>query len=301
MNLIELLVVIVIIAILIALLMPAVQAARESARRSQCRNHLKQIGLALQNYHATSSTFPPASIRASGYLNNGRDHPRATWAILVLPHLDSGTLYGTYQPDLLSDAPANQALRETLVPSYLCPTDIGQDVLFEPRFGITYQRGNYGANFGAGSWGMDDWQNPEYRGVMNQNVGLRHSEITDGSSNTVMVGELQVQPSLRDNRGVWAFHAAGSASLGLDCDTQCRGINDDSASDWIPFCDPLPNGLSCTFQNNVDSNAGPRSRHAGGAHLLFGDGSARFVYESTDQSTLNALFTSQNQDDVGEF
>ncbi len=301
MSLIELLVVIAIIAILIALLMPAVQAARESARRSQCRNHLKQIGLALQNYHSTSSTFPLASIRAPADLNNGRDNPRAIWTILILPHLDSGTLFETYLPDLPSDDPANQVLRETLVPGYLCPTDIGQDVFFEPRFGITYQRGNYGANFGTGSWGMDDWQKPEYRGVMNQNVGLRHSEITDGSSYTVMVGELQVQPSLRDNRGVWAFHAPGSASLGLDCDTACRGINDESFSDWIPFCDPLPNALSCTFQNTVDSNAGPRSRHDGGAHLLFGDGSARFVDESIDQSTLNAIFTSQNQDDVGEF
>ena len=86
MTLIELLVVIAIIAVLIALLLPAVQMARESARRTQCRNHLKQIGLALENYHSTYGTYPPASIRAPGFTNNGRDEPRSTWTIAILPY-----------------------------------------------------------------------------------------------------------------------------------------------------------------------------------------------------------------------
>ncbi len=300
-TLIELLVVIAIIGVLIALLLPAVQMAREAARRTQCRNHLKQLGLALENYQSTHGVFPPASIRAPAYVNNGRDDPRSTWTIAILPYLDAAPLFNSYNSALSTDDPAHQPLRDAVIPGYLCPSDTGEMMLFEPRLGITYRRGNYGANFGAGSWGTDDWDDKLYRGVMGQNTAVRHADITDGSSHTVLVGELRIQPSAADNRGVWAFPAPGSSSLGLDCDTLCRGINGPSASDWIPFCDAIPNGLSCTFQNAADSNAGPRSRHTGGAHLLFGDGSARFMGDSIDQGTLNALFTSRNQDLTGEF
>ncbi len=103
-TLIELLVVIAIIAILIALLLPAVQMARESARKTQCRNHLKQIGVALENYHATNRIYPPASIRATPFLNNGRDEPRSTWTISILPYLDASPLFKSYVPTVSSDA-----------------------------------------------------------------------------------------------------------------------------------------------------------------------------------------------------
>lgn len=300
-TLIELLVVIAILAALIALLLPAVQMARESARRTQCRNNLKQIGLALESYHSTHGIYPPASIRAPAFVNNGRDEPRSTWTIALLPFLDAAPLYGSYNPLLNTDDTANSKLRETSVPGYLCPTDTGGEISFEPRLGVTYRRGNYGANFGAGSWGADDWLEARYKGVMGQNSAARHADITDGVSQTVLVAELRIQSSLRDNRGAWAFPAAGSASVGLDCDSLCRGINGDSRSDWIPFCDPVPNGMDCSFQNSPDSNAGPRSRHASGAHLLFGDGSVRLVSENISQATLNAIFTSQNQEVAGEF
>lgn len=301
MTLIELLVVIAVIGILIALLLPAVQMARESARRTQCQNNLKQIGLALENYHASHGIYPPASIRAPGFLDNGRDEPRSTWTISILPYLDAAPLYTSYLPTVSTDDPANSLLRETSVPTFLCPTDTGAEISFEPRLGVTYKRGNYGASFGAGSWGTDDWKETQYRGVMGQNASARHADITDGMSHTVLVAELRIQTSLRDNRGAWAFPAAGSASVGLDCDSQCRGINGDSKSDWIPFCDPMPGGLDCSFQNTPDSNAGPRSRHGQGACLLFGDGSVRFVSENVSQTTLNAIFTSQGQEVAGEF
>ena len=301
MTLIELLVVIAIIAILIALLIPAVQMVRESARKTECRNHLKQIGLALENYHATNHIYPPASIRATPFLNNGRDEPRSTWTISILPYLDASPLFKSYDSTLSTDDPANIKLRATSIPAMLCPTDTGSEIPFEPRLGIIYRRGNYGANFGAASWGSDDWLQLKYRGVMGQNVAVRHPDITDGASQTVVVAELRIQPSPRDNRGVWAFHSAGSASVGLDCDSLCRGINSDPTSDWIPFCDPIPGGMPCSFQNNVDSNAGPRSQHRGGAHLLLADGSVRFANQSVSQTTLNAIFTSQNREVAGEW
>ena len=175
MTLIELLVVIAIIALLIALLIPAVQMARESARKTECRNHLKQIGVALENYHASNRIYPPASIRATPFLNNGRDEPRSTWTISILPYLDASPLFKSYIPTLSTDDPANNKLRAASIPGYLCPTDTGSEVPFEPRLGITYRRGNYGANFGAASWGSDDWQQTKYRGVMGQNVAVRHA------------------------------------------------------------------------------------------------------------------------------
>lgn len=301
MTLLELLVVIAIIALLVALLIPAVQQVRESARKAQCVNHLKQIGLALENYHSNQGRFPPAAIREPGDENNGRDRPRGTWTIALLPYLDATPLYQQFDASQPTDSASNLAIREAQPAFYLCPTDTGADVPFEPRLGISYRRGNYGANYGTGSWGTDDWKHAEYRGVMGQNTSVRLADVSDGTSHTVSVGELRIQNSARDNRGAWSFPAPGSSSVGLDCDSQCRAINGPSFSDWIPFCDPLPGGLDCSFQNDADSNAGPRSRHAQGAHLLFCDGSVHFVSESTAQSVLNALFTSQNQETVSEF
>src|SRR5688500_12528847 len=107
MTLIDLLVVIAIIAISIALLIPAVQMARESARRTECRKHLKQIGLALENYHATNGIYPPASIRETAFLNNGRDEPRSTWTISILPYLDASPLYKSYLPTMSTEDTAN--------------------------------------------------------------------------------------------------------------------------------------------------------------------------------------------------
>lgn len=300
-SLLELLTVIAVIALLVALLVPAVQQVREAARKTQCRNNLRQIGLALEGYHDLFRTYPPAAIRSPGDENNGRDRPRSTWTLSLLPHLEMAPLYQRFDASLGTDQSVNSVIREAVVASYRCPTDTGADVRFEPRLGITYQRGNYGANFGAGSWGTDDWGQKRYRGVMGQNAALKHAEMTDGASQTVSVAELRIQASPRDNRGVWAFPAPGSASVGLDCDSLCRSINGDSGSDWIPFCDPVAHGLQCAFQNDADSNAGPRSQHSEGAHLLFCDGSVRFVAQVIDQFLLNAAFTSQNQETVGDF
>lgn len=300
-TLIELLVAIAVIAVLIALLLPAVQSAREAARRLQCTNNLKQIGLALANYHDSHKVFPPASIRAPGFVDNGRDDPRTTWTISILPMLEQAPVYQSWDEALPLTDDANRDLRLTSIPGYLCPSDAGTGILFQPLFGIEFARGNYGANFGSGSWGEAHWKQRRYRGVMgqNQSLGIRH--ITDGSSNTVCVAELRGQASASDNRGVWAFHAPGSSSVGLDCDTFCRGINGDSGSDWIPYCSPTPGGLNCTFQNNADSNAGPRSRHPQGANLLLCDGSARLVSESVDVDVLRRLFTSGDGEVVGEY
>lgn len=295
-TLVELLVTIAIIGLLLAIMLPAVQAVRESVRKTQCQNNLKQIGLALANYHGSFGRLPPASIRPRGFVDNGRDRPRSTWAIAILPMLEQGPLYEMYDSNVDTTADVNRNFRETVVAAYRCPSDPYADVWFEPQVNARFSRGNYAANFGSASWGRRFWADTQYRGVMGQNAGLRFTDITDGTSETVAVAEIRAQPDYGDNRGVWAHPAAGASSVGLDCDKQCRGINDESHSDWIPYCTPMAGNLDCHTQNTEESNAGPRSLHPGGAFLLFCDGSVRFGTEQTNVEVLAAQFTSSNQE-----
>jgi prepilin-type N-terminal cleavage/methylation domain-containing protein len=300
-TLIELLVTIAVISVLIALLLPAVQSAREAARRTQCANNLKQIALALHNYHDIHRTFPPAAIRPPGFVDNGRDQPRSTWAIAILPMIEQAPLYRLYDATRNSTDLANFGFTSSNVSAYRCPTDVAGDLWFEPVLGAPFTRGNYAANYGSGSWGQTYWDDKQYRGVMGQNDGLRIAEITDGSSNTVCVAEIRSQNSVSDNRGAWAFPSPGASSVGLDCDNLCRGINDDPASDWIPYCDAIPAGLPCNFQNTQDSNAGPRSLHTGTATVALCDGSVRLVSETVSIDILRQIFTSGDGEVVGEF
>lgn len=291
-TLIEVLVVIGIIGILIALLLPAVQAAREAMRRARCQNQLHQIGLALANYHSAYGHLPAGSIRPQGYEDNGRDKPRTTWAIAILPMMELTALYEQFDATQDTTANSNQAFRETNVPAYRCPSDPNASIMFEPQFGAKFSRGNYAANFGSASWGVEFWDKTEYRGVMGQNTKLAFQHISAGLSNTVAVAELQIQPDHSDNRGVWAFPAAGASGVGLDCDMKCVGINGDSITDWIPYCVSVPGILECNFQNTNESNAGPRSLHPGGAHLLNCDGSVHFTADQIDVKVLSEQFTS---------
>ncbi len=295
-TLIELLVTIAIIGVLVAIMLPAVQAVRESARKTQCQHNMKQIGLALANYHSAFGRLPPASIRPKGFLDNGRDRPRSTWAIAILPTLEQGVLYDKYDSKVDTSADVNRDFRETILAAYRCPSDPYSDVLFEPQVGARFSRSNYAANFGSASWGKRFWDDTQYRGVMGQNEGLRLTDVGDGTSQTVAVAEIRAQPDYGDNRGVWAHPAAGASSVGLDCDKQCRGINDESHSDWIPYCTSMTGNLDCHTQNTEESNAGPRSLHPGGAFLLFCDGSVRFGTEQTNVEALAAQFTSSNQE-----
>ena len=148
-TLVELLVVIAIIGILIALLLPAVQAAREAARRSQCTNNLKQIGLALQNYHDTFKTFPPVSIfgQAGPYPQRAYHH---TWCTAILPFMEQQPLYDSVDLRLPAWGASKQAIVGTVVPAFLCPSDLelGMDPSQTHGIAIT----NYVASEGYHWW-----------------------------------------------------------------------------------------------------------------------------------------------------
>ncbi len=202
-TLVELLVVIAIIGILIALLLPAVQAAREAARRSQCTNNLKQIGLALQNYHDRTQCFPPVTIYMKGTGANPAppaNNYHHTWLTAILPFMEQGPLYQSIdfrQAAITTTYTApnvvGQQVISTVVNTLLCPSDayLGRDVTQTHNLAIT----NYVGSMGWHWWdGCNQCPNSTVMPGDNRNIftpprSYRMADITDGTSNTIVVSE----------------------------------------------------------------------------------------------------------------
>ena len=267
-TLVELLVVITIIGILIALLLPAVQAAREAARRLQCTNNLKQMGLALHNYHLTNSSFPQASSQYSG-VKQGGGCCGWSWSALILPFLEQDNLYQQIDFDWGYNVTANAHLINQIVSIYHCPTApplkfidccggiSGTDDAAEAQYSAitTHEPAVYALCELASS----SCTGPS-SGVMYDESGIRIADIRDGTSNTLMVGE-------RHTFRMWCAE---------NRITTAPGIN--SGSD--------------------NNNPGPESFHSGGANFAFADGHVSFVTESIDQYVLQALTTRASGDVV---
>ncbi len=220
-TLIELLVVITIIGILVSLLLPAVQAARETARRMQCMNNLKQIGLALHNCHAAIGAFPPGYISEVGPGGPADDQgPGWGWATMVLPYLEQNNVYTQIDRDKDIADPVNAAIRMTSLPIFLCPTDPG-DATFQidksgdstPDYStplvdsdgrpVAVGRSNYVGVFGNPEISPDpgylitdidpvtgkDLRGSAHRGMFCRNTPVHISDVRDGTSHTLFVGE----------------------------------------------------------------------------------------------------------------
>ena len=356
-TLIELLVVIAIIAILIALLLPAVQQAREAARRTQCKNHLKQLGLALHNYHDVYGQFPlGGACNGGGSFNTCNTNFRhedwsTTWAIALLPYLDQAPLWNQWDS---SEASRNQPQVTSAELSFMkCPSDIkeaparGNGNSARPRAGDNadslYAKGNYGANYGGGyanensgqdgMTGAPNWTNPRSRnigvfhsrGQGNRRYGAAISEIQDGTSNTVAVGEILKEPGDGSCRGCWALnhgavisaYTGGARISGFFPEDGPDGIatpnalaSDDNNqltpwSDCPTFCggaagDKQLHCRDCGGDGSRGGNA-MRSRHEGGAQALLGDGAVRFIGENIDRVLYRSLLTIRGSETVNEF
>lgn len=311
-TLVELLVVIAIIGVLVSLLLPAVQAAREAARRMQCSNNLKQIGLAIHNYHDTHKTLP------SGYIT---DIPVGTqpgtaammsitqlshwsWGALILPFIEQASLHaqlnvGSVPLHVNLATPAGRAALTTPLAAFVCPSDPGpalnnfnQAMADNPadanaawynRFvtsngtdRIAIAKSNYVMSACSSvSTTPPVW--PQYGpatgvGWLNSNCGLR--DVIDGTSNTILVGERAFR---FDNLNVGAGNALGFSS------TVCTpGTSAGIKAAGMCVLGLAYNGINWSANNRVHQPRGFHSTHPGGAQFVFTDGSVQFLSENID-------------------
>jgi prepilin-type N-terminal cleavage/methylation domain-containing protein len=203
-TLVELLVVIAIIGILVGLLLPAVQAAREAARRMQCSNNIRQIGLALQNYEASYRTFPPGFIsRVTGPWPGGGNAPIPEagpgWSFfaMILPYVEQTPLYNTIDFHQPITAPIHRVARGTKVSTYQCPSDTWSEpvTVWPSSIGISDLApmsyvGCLGGGDPANAPGYTAlYEEQPFNGMFHRNIPVRHAHITDGTSNTIGLGE----------------------------------------------------------------------------------------------------------------
>ncbi len=304
-TLIELLVVIAIIAVLIALLLPAVQQAREAARRTQCKNNLKQIGLALHNYHDTFLVFPPGQFQvlaseppASQYSTN-----RSGWMQQILPYIDQAPLYNTFAPYMAAATAVTQTAftwpkSDTILPAFMCPTDPAgpknSTANDRPNQGF---HGNYVVCAGSTPFG------PTGGGTKLDGMFFCFSrtsirDTTDGTSNTLLVGELllvrDVDPSGHDLRGryfnTWSGNTFFSSNL---------PPNTTVGDQHTPWC--VSSGTKRPCASTGDFVQYARSEHTGGVQLVMTDGAVRFVSENIDQTTFRGLGSRSGGEVVGDF
>ena len=286
-TLVELLVVIAIIGILIALLLPAVQAAREAARRSQCSNNLKQIGLAMHNYHDTQKKFPPGNMH---FLASG-DNQEWGWSVFLMPFLEQRPLYDRLAPnrrrllDVLNDANDRYLVQE-VVAVYHCPSD-----RTNPLCDNTEVRRHYNGTakmppnfFGAtlsypgnaGVWDVDVLKN---NGIFYMNSSVRFRDIIDGTSHTIAVGER----AFKCSSGVWAGtrNSDGSGPNGNDYVEGRVSL--------------LINGWNAHGTTGNDScTEGFSSSHPSGSQFAFCDGSVTFISENVDFNDGGSPFNFNN-------
>jgi prepilin-type N-terminal cleavage/methylation domain-containing protein/prepilin-type processing-associated H-X9-DG protein len=288
-TLIELMVVIAIIAVLIALLLPAVQAAREAARRIQCVNNLKQLGLALHNYHDAMLVLPPGYIAASSFINGETDtSPGWSWASMILPQLDQSPLYASINVSLPVQAAANATAVQTSLLGFLCPSDQVQG----PTFPVTDGFGNTVTTVAPSSYAASCGDNPsdtafgydnlgDGRGLFFRDSSIRIAAITDGTSQTVMLEER----AWGNAEGTWTGAVAGGY-------IQRGPFNPCPGSDDATYLAPCLVLAHCHFINtNSDTDSGlddASSFHPGGANMLFADGSVHFLRSITFDAGVNA-------------
>jgi prepilin-type processing-associated H-X9-DG protein/prepilin-type N-terminal cleavage/methylation domain-containing protein len=269
-TLIELLVVIAIIAALLGLLVPAVQKVREAAARLQCKNNLKQMGLALHSHHDTQHSFPPGYVAFATYSDGATDTaPGWGWAAFILPYLEQDNLHRQID---FSKPVALSAAAQAPVKLYLCPSDPTPPGAFSvaDAFGSPVASAapcSYAACVGGDE---SDTTGPAGLGVFFRNSRTSITDITDGTSSTILVGER----AWSNANGVWAGAIAGGV-LVRGRMNPCPG----SASASFPAAALV---LAHSHLNNAttDTDAGLddfSSRHAGGSNFLFADGSVRFV------------------------
>jgi len=296
-TLIELLVVIAIIAVLIALLLPAVQQAREAARRTQCKNNLKQLGLALHNYHDVHSLFPSGWVAVDPVTRTHSPHEGlngAGWGTMILPNIEQSNLYSQFNANFAIHDPVNTAFLGTVIPAWQCPSDP------KPEKWEIEEEGSPGtvlaelptANY-IGVFGTEELDGCENAigvapvspsgqcrgdGVFYHNSRIRFRDITDGTTNTFMLGERRTDTALG-----WYTTWPGMVAEGEEAFQRILGSADHVPNDPVAHLDDFS------------------SNHTGGSQFVLGDGSVRFISENIDHGLYQSLATIRGGEVVGEF
>jgi prepilin-type N-terminal cleavage/methylation domain-containing protein/prepilin-type processing-associated H-X9-DG protein len=270
-TLIELLVVIAIIAILMGLLLPAVQKVREAASRIKCTNNLKQMGLACHNYHDTQRSLPPGYLALMPYVDGATDTaPGWGWPAFLLPYLEQDNLYHQIN---FSQPVQSSLAAQVVLPMFLCPSDIVPptpftvtDVTSTPI--ATLAPSSYAATCGPDASDVSD---PTGAGVFYRNSQTRLTDITDGTSSTVMIGDRAWSQAM----GAWAGAPAGAV------------MRAGAQNPWTMATAHAP-ALVLAHNNwiniRTDSDGGLddfSSNHTGGVNLLFADGAVHFLHSIT--------------------
>ncbi len=283
-TLVELLVVIAIIAVLIGLLLPAVQKVREAAARTQCENNLKQIGLALHDYHDSYGWFPAGYVCQPVQTGADITTPGWGWAALLLPNLEQGNLYRQADFTLAVDAASNLPFRTALPKTFVCPTDRSTGIFTiysDSNMALaTAATNSYAACHGTGP-DLDE-ELDDFNGMFSRNSRTRFADVTDGTSTTLAIGE----------RGAFFTRTpwAGAVSRGTTRITPGAPTNNTAVVEEAPT-----QVLAHVAVHTVnDLNADPEdfvSPHANVCLFLFADGSVRPIRSSIQLTVLQALAT----------
>ncbi|UUO06496.1 DUF1559 domain-containing protein [Blastopirellula sp. J2-11] len=300
-TLVELLVVIAIIGVLIALLLPAVQQAREAARRMTCTNQQKQIGLAMHNYHDTFGSFPPAAV----WLGTGdapetarEDDWGATWALMLLPFLEQTNLHDLYDFGVVARNTTNNQVTRQRPDAFLCPSHPAVTTFLTQDFN-GFAKVNYAVSQGGCLlYEADDFTNNARKGAFNVNgqYGAKFRDMTDGTSNSIILSEIMILNHGGDDRGAWGF-AAGPTFTGRSFSSSPEMIitpNTKQRMDASSYSgnetDQAVFGQNSDPDRHWNGGVAARSFHPGGVIMCLGDASCRFVAETIDQTTYaNAL------------
>ncbi len=267
-TLVELLVAMATIAVLMGLALPAVQSTRESARRMQCQHHLRQLGLALHNYHDSHLYFP-----AGSYIM-GPVYPMQSgwgWGAMILPGIDQSPIYSSIDFGQGTAVGSNLTVIGQSLAIWRCPSEISSERLqitpwSYPQFNLA--SGNY--------CGVES--------ILREMSHCQMANITDGVSQTLFLGERRVQPG--DDGGL-VFTSAWCGQVAFVDEYEYRSI---------PH---LPTSRLFTINQSATNPLCFGSRHIGGANFVFGDGSVRFLSQSLDAAVLEALGTASGNDTVG--